>query len=546
VATGGVGGGGGVGGAGAGGSGGMGGMAGRPGKTNGTSCAMGSECSSTYCADGVCCEAACAGTCTACVMTKTNQADGLCRPIPATKDPDNECPMQAASTCGATGTGCNGAGACTVYAANTPCGSTLMCSSDNSGVISGQVCNGAGKCNNAAATSCNGFLCSGSACLTTCTDDSTCAMSGFCSSSTCIATANLAGNGDVETGTLAGWLPANGGAALAVSSPSTTPAGYAHGGMYSVVEPTRSIYYQGPAFNLPTGLGAYNISFWAMQTDDMEFYGVTQIEMKCMNSQKLSYIQITSDFSIMMPKGVWTLFSGTVDTSMSPNTGKDCFAVNPPTGNPVGLVRSAVLYLNQPTTDPSQNGYFIPTPNEYPNLYMDDVVVTVTDGHNLIGNPNFEAGYPDGWTGTAGSPAPAVTTTFAHGGTSSLLQTGRTSPTGGIQYMLPTGAARYTVSAWVMQTGTKPHPLVLQPSYSCTGPTMTPMVAPPIVLSGDGNAVANNWVQLTGTVVMPPASAPAGCVLNQPMVTLQQAETGACSTVECPDLYIDDASLTVK
>ena len=45
----------------------------------------------------------------------------------------------------------------------------------------------------------------------------------------------------------------------------------------------------------------------------------------------------------------------------------------------------------------------------------------------------------------------------------------------------------------------------------------------------------------------PPANAPAGCVMSQASLALGQAETGTCgSTVECPDLFVDDASITLK
>jgi hypothetical protein len=43
---------------------------------------------------------------------------------------------------------------------------------------------------------------------------------------------------------------------------------------------------------------------------------------------------------------------------------------------------------------------------------------------------------------------------------------------------------------------------------------------------------------------MPPANAPPGCKLIQAEVHLQQ-ESGTCGTIECPDLYVDDAAITV-
>jgi len=98
-----------------------------------------------------------------------------------------------------------------------------------------------------------------------------------------------------------------------------------------------------------------------------------------------------------------------------------------------------------------------------------------------------------------------------------------------------------------MHTGTNPHPLVIQPSYTCTGGTQK--LGAQITLPGTGGnpglADPGTWVTLTGTVTLPPASETAGCVLSQAALVLQQGDVGACSTVECPDLYLDEASATL-
>ena len=66
-------------------------------------CEVGSECISGFCADGVCCESACMGTCQACIAELTGGADGTCEPVMAGMDPDDECP----------GGDCDGTGQCT-------------------------------------------------------------------------------------------------------------------------------------------------------------------------------------------------------------------------------------------------------------------------------------------------------------------------------------------------------------------------------------------------------------------------------------------------
>jgi WD40 repeat protein len=80
----------------------------------------GRDCASGSCVDGVCCDGACDGLCVACVSTKTRVADGTCAPIATGTDPDGECPLEEAATCGSAGV-CNGASACRQHADGTIC-----------------------------------------------------------------------------------------------------------------------------------------------------------------------------------------------------------------------------------------------------------------------------------------------------------------------------------------------------------------------------------------------------------------------------------------
>jgi hypothetical protein len=95
---------------------------------NGAVCNDGGEdqddyCKSNFCADGVCCDKACEGTCEACTMALTGQATGTCAPIP-TGDPEDECATGDGSECANTGE-CDGATAacalvsCTLLNAET-------------------------------------------------------------------------------------------------------------------------------------------------------------------------------------------------------------------------------------------------------------------------------------------------------------------------------------------------------------------------------------------------------------------------------------------
>jgi hypothetical protein len=151
---------------------------------NGAACTSGAECQSGVCADGVCCATACNGLCQACSAAKKGSgADGVCGPITAGTDPDNECAQQAASTCGQDGA-CNGAGACELWAAGTSCGSPVC----QGNVVKAQACNGTGTCGLAAGGSdCAPYACSAGACKTTCAANTDCAAGYVCSQGACVA-----------------------------------------------------------------------------------------------------------------------------------------------------------------------------------------------------------------------------------------------------------------------------------------------------------------------------------------------------------------------
>lgn len=72
---------------------------------NGDLCDTGrdAQCKSGHCANYMCCDTACAGTCVACSASKTGVESGTCANIPAGEDPDGECDD---------GKNCDGHGAC--------------------------------------------------------------------------------------------------------------------------------------------------------------------------------------------------------------------------------------------------------------------------------------------------------------------------------------------------------------------------------------------------------------------------------------------------
>jgi hypothetical protein len=140
--------------------------------STGGACTPSTGCVSGYCVDGVCCESACTGTCQACSATKTGAGNGLCRPVKAGTDPDDECAVDTSNACGLDGT-CDGVGACRYQVLGTSC-STSSCTGQGTFTPASQ-CNGSGTCVAGNPGPCpNNMLCaSATTCAPTCTDRST-------------------------------------------------------------------------------------------------------------------------------------------------------------------------------------------------------------------------------------------------------------------------------------------------------------------------------------------------------------------------------------
>jgi hypothetical protein len=79
----------------------------------GSACDDTNFCQSGFCVDGVCCESACDGLCEACHEDLTGQTTGLCEPIPADVDPQDEC-QQILADC--VPGSCDGGGSCRMSA----------------------------------------------------------------------------------------------------------------------------------------------------------------------------------------------------------------------------------------------------------------------------------------------------------------------------------------------------------------------------------------------------------------------------------------------
>ncbi len=147
----------------------------------GKTCADATECFSGFCAQGVCCDGACTGTCTSCVLSGTL---GHCANIAnGGTDPRGRCLDQGSETCGTDGA-CDGKGACRVYAAGTAC-MAASCSAGAATLTNVRTCDGAGTCAAATTQSCAPYLCNGvSACKAACSVDADCLLPDICDKQT--------------------------------------------------------------------------------------------------------------------------------------------------------------------------------------------------------------------------------------------------------------------------------------------------------------------------------------------------------------------------
>jgi hypothetical protein len=138
---------------------------------NGTPCTGGGTCSTGFCVDNVCCNAACQGPCEACNLSGKK---GICSPSPAGTDPDNDCQQDPVNTCGLDGS-CDGSGACRKYITGTVCG-TPICS--GAATYSIKKCSATGSCASGLPLACLPYKCQSSTgqCYTSCTSDAQCSL----------------------------------------------------------------------------------------------------------------------------------------------------------------------------------------------------------------------------------------------------------------------------------------------------------------------------------------------------------------------------------
>jgi hypothetical protein len=148
-------------------------------KELGASCSAGSECKSTFCAQGVCCDGACNTACKSCIAGQLGVCSNVATGSP---DPAGLCATQDQSTCGTNGK-CE-AGACQRWLPGTPC-LPATCPTTTNLFTPLSACDGAGACVTPTTSSCFPYRCGNDACKATCTADADCLPPAVCVNGGC-------------------------------------------------------------------------------------------------------------------------------------------------------------------------------------------------------------------------------------------------------------------------------------------------------------------------------------------------------------------------
>lgn len=146
-------------------------------KSLGKICADGGECASSFCAQGVCCDAACTEACRSCALSASL---GTCTNVLAgAPDPQATCTDEGAASCGKDGV-CDGRGACRLYVGGTQCAAP-SCAAGSSTLTLAKTCDGSGSCQSVGSQSCAPYACnSTSTCKSTCMGDTDCVAPDIC------------------------------------------------------------------------------------------------------------------------------------------------------------------------------------------------------------------------------------------------------------------------------------------------------------------------------------------------------------------------------
>jgi hypothetical protein len=146
-------------------------------KKTGQTCSVGTDCVTSNCADGYCCNSACNGSCEQC----NGGTPGTCSYVSGA--PKTGHPACAGSgSCQGT---CNGTkSTCTFPGAETTCRQP-SCNASTGVATHSATCDGGGNCGALVTNNCTPYICGTNACLTTCTGASQCVSGLACVNGAC-------------------------------------------------------------------------------------------------------------------------------------------------------------------------------------------------------------------------------------------------------------------------------------------------------------------------------------------------------------------------
>jgi hypothetical protein len=176
-------------------------------------------------------------------------------------------------------------------------------------------------------------------------------------------------------------------------------------------------------------------------------------------------------------------------------------------------------------------GLWLEGPGAGVDLYIDHVSIRPQQSPNIVANGTFESG-TSGWYTWEGGAQLGATTTRAHGGTSSLLVSNRTSGPAATELTAAIKAGTiYPFSLWVSaQTTANSDPnsqgIKVTQAVKCqeNANTTYSQIGGPVTVPDGGT-----WAQITGTVTVP------NCTVTQ----VQFYVEGAIGS----DLYLDDVQV---
>jgi len=318
-------------------------------------------------------------------------------------------------------------------------------------------------------------------------------------------------------GGLDGWAPFGSSTLTNAVSPILDPAGNTN----SLLVTNRTASFMGPSLNLlnvPNVVAGatYQVSVYVLLAAADASGPTATISTKTTDCAAPNGAFGNLGTSAALSNTAWTKVQGTLSFSDTP-------------GAPTGLT----LYIQSSSaTDP---------------FYVSDVVIgelspaplPPSQQDNTGITSNFEDGGTDGWSSRTGSSTVANSTVAAHGGTHSLLTTGRVANYDGPQISVNNkmyAGSQYNLSGWVLlqPTDGTNHVINMSLQYTLNGTTNFPSITPypGVTILADGQ-----WHQISVNNFTVPSS-------YDPGTAFVYFQTVPPSGSDLVSFYIDDFQLT--